>query len=671
VNDEVKECEDVAGSTWRQTIQRLSTRSGAPDPRQRQYTLLTVLAVAICTVAGWLFKLEAPAIIAGLAAVFALVAAGGRSLRSDVRRLSWLAPALIVVMGGGPLLAHIPLVAGILVALVVFGAGMLPAFGEHYRASGQCLAAAALTSTTTGLGSNQPAIILFPAAVAGVLFALGLRVVIGLGDTNRYTRFAVARALVESGPGIVEHAAASWRSDGCMLWLGQALGGAARFRAARETLLAQAQHGRRHEGQRLRNIVTEADEIAAELATAMRARACTGLPPRAREDPAEVVLRRGGRQDLPEAVHELSLALERIREAVLTRSTSVAPPPTPGAWRQRVRGALRAHLSLRSSLFRHALRCTLAVIAGLVIVSLLNDPTASSLLLGLFLVLAPAARDSAAGALERTGGLVLGVVALAVLITLLPGAFLLVPLVVAAMLLNVQRLRSDYQLLLAALIAVTVVDQAMELHRALVNVAIGFAANTAIGAAIALTIGYLSYVVLPGSVEPDVDASIRATVWSVSELLRSLRAASRGEDLRQALESAYVLALRRTQDLLGLPALLDGADGDNTDEKTTRDAAVALDALLQDLAALVFRPEQERGVVLPTLSTVDDLLSGRPDTHIPELPPGSPPEAELLASSLVENALHARAAIDHTLGTENPWKTYTISFVRPERLRIR
>ena len=52
------------------------------------------------------------------------------------------------------------------------------------------------------------------------------------------------------------------------------------------------------------------------------------------------------------------------------------------------------------------------------------------------------------------------------------------------------------------------------------------------------------------------------------------------------------------------------------------------------------------------------------------MPADRAPATELLASSLVENALHARAAIDQTLGNE-PWKSYTINFVRTERLRIR
>jgi hypothetical protein len=632
---------------------------------------LIVIAVVAATAAGWTLKLQSPAIIAGLTAVFALLAAGGQSLRSDLRRFGWFSPALVLVMGGGPMLAPFPVPTGLLVAIVVFGSGLLPALGEHYRIGGQAFAAATLVSTTTGIGAGQSPSYLFGSALGGALLALLLRIVIGLSDSTRSTRFAVARTLVEPGPGVVERAATAWRADGRTVWLGRVLGGAARFRAARETLLAQAQQADRSEAERLGRIVAEADLVAAELATAIRAKACTGLPAPAREDPAEAVLRRGGRQDLPEAAQAINQALDRIRDAVTQRSTSAVAPPARGSRRQRVRGALQAHLSRRSSLFRHALRCTLAVGIGMVIVRLLHDPSASSLMLGLYLVLQPAARNSMSEALERTGAVVLGVVVLAALITLLPGAILLAPLVLAAMLLNIQRLRTDYPVLLAALIAVTVVSQATQLHRPLVNVAISFAADTAIGAAVALAVGYLSYLVLPSSLVPDVRGAIRVTVWAVSDLLRSVRGTGRGEDPRTAMKSTHVLALRRTQDLLGMPALLDGTAAESGDEHATNAAALALDALLQDVATLAFRPEDERALVLPALRTVDDLLAGRTTARVPDVPSESAPEAELLASALVESALHARAAIDQTLGYEAPWKRYTVSFVRPERLRIR
>ncbi|MDR7301565.1 FUSC family protein [Haloactinomyces albus] len=650
--------------------ERLATEAGAPDPRQHQYATVVVLAVVAASTVGWAFGLAAPTLLAGLTTAFALVGAGGQSLRADLHRFSWFVPALVLVMTGGPLLMHVPLLAGLLVSAVVFGAGMLPAMGERSRIAGQTFAAATLMSTTTGIGSNQPALVLFGAAVTGALFALLLRVVIGLGDPTRSTRAVVASTLTEPGPGVIEHAALAWRGDNAAgTWLEQVLAGAARFRAARETMLAQAQRVDHAGAERLRRIVAEADVVAAELAKAVRASACIGLPSLARVDPAESVLRRDGSQDMPDAARGINEGLDRIRAAVIERDVTMAPRVRGGRLRS-ARAAVRAHLSLRSSLFRHALRCTLAVGAGMVIVLLLQDPSVSTLLLSLYVVLQPAARDSMTGALERTGGVVLGVAALAILITLLPGAFLLVPVAITTMLLRAELLRSDYRILLGSLIAVTVVTQAMMLQRSLIDAAIGFAANTAIGAAIALIIGYIGYLVLPGSLVPDVAGTVRATVRSISELLHGVRDTDRGADLWQRLRPANILALRRTQDLLGMPALLDGTGDTPDDARPTRAAAVALEALRQDLAILASQPAEEQAIAMPALRAVDDLLGGRTVTEVPDIPDGGAPATELLASSLLENALHARVAIDETLGYDDPWKSYTLSFVRTEHLRI-
>ncbi|MFC7341197.1 FUSC family protein [Saccharopolyspora griseoalba] len=649
----------------------LTNEAGVPDPRQRQYAVLVLITVVAGTVLGWFFELQAPALIAGLTAVLALTATSGQSLQSDLHRFAWFGPAVVLIMAIGPVLTEVPVLAGAAVALVVFGTGMLPALGEHYRIGGQIFAAATLVSTTTGIGIREPFPVLLAAAVLGGLLALALRMLMGLSDPGRATRHAVAGTLLRPGPGVLESAAAAWRADGSATWLGEVLAGAARFRAARETLLAQAQQSDRMEAERLRAIVAEADAVAGELARAVRARACTGLPMIARRDPAEAVLARGGRQDLPDAARGLNQGLERIRASVVRRDETSVPPPAEGQRKERLLAAVRAHLSFRSSLFRHALRCTLAVTVGMVIVLLLRDPSASSLLLGLYVVLAPAARDSMTGALERTGGAVLGVTALALLISLVPFTYLLIPVVVAGMLLNMPKLRAEFQVVLSCLIVVTVVDQALVLDRPLVNVGISFAANTAVGAAIALFVGYVSYLVLPSSILPDVRGAVRSTVWAVSELLRSVRASGQGADLPKALQAANVLALRRTQDLLGMPALLDGTGEETDDDRATRSAAIALDSLRQDVATLAFRPTEEREVAVPALRAVDDLLGGKPTAKIPDVPTGSAVASELLASSLVENALHARQAIDQAFGLTNPWKSYTITFLRPERLHIR
>ena len=143
------------------------TEAGAPDRRQRQFAVLVVTAVLLSTAAGTLLDVRTPAVVAGLTSVFALVAAGGQSLRSDLRRLATFLPGLVLVMGGGPLLQAVPPLAGLLLVVVVFGAGMLPALGEHYWVRGQTFAAATLVSTTSGIGGDQPVGVLFGAALSG------------------------------------------------------------------------------------------------------------------------------------------------------------------------------------------------------------------------------------------------------------------------------------------------------------------------------------------------------------------------------------------------------------------------------------------------------------------------------------------------------------------------
>ena len=380
--------------------ERLATRTGAPDPRQRQYTALALTAVVGGTALGWLPELRTPVLLAALTTVLALVGTHGHSLRSDIRRFAWFAPALVLVMTIGPLLSAVPLLAGLLVALVVFGTGMLPALGEQYRISGQTFAAATLLATTTGLGSDQPPLVLLGSSAAGAAFALVLRVLTGLTDPTRPARFAVSRTLLEPGPGVVEEAAAAWRTDGSRTWLGQVLAGAARFRAARETLLAQAQQSDRIEAERLNLIVAEADEIAAELAKSVQAKVCTGLPAPARRNPAHISVPAGHEQ--PAAVQGLIDALDRIRTAVLRRTDIPTAPAHPGAVREKLLGAARAHLSFKSSLFRHALRCTLAVALGMVVVLLLQDPSAAPCCWGSTWCCSPR-RGQHDRALERTG----------------------------------------------------------------------------------------------------------------------------------------------------------------------------------------------------------------------------------------------------------------------------
>ena len=124
-----------------------------------------------------------------------------------------------------------------------------------------------------------------------------------------------------------------------------------------------------------------------------------------------------------------------------------------------------------------------------------------------------------------------------------------------------------------------------------------------------------------------------------------------------------MLTQRRTQDLLGMPALLDGTGEQPAGDESAAEAAVALEALRQDLAMLMLHEPGRRRTAEPVLSAVDDLLSGRRDTSVPELHGGDSVVVDALTGMMLENALHTRTAVDRALGDDTPWKSYTITFL--------
>ncbi|WP_141921414.1 hypothetical protein [Halopolyspora algeriensis] len=79
----------------------------------------------------------------------------------------------------------------------------------------------------------------------------------------------------------------------------------------------------------------------------------------------------------------------------------------------------------------------------------------------------------------------------------------------------------------------------------------------------------------------------------------------------------------------------------------------------------------ERATAVPALHAASDVLAGHTVPEIPGMRGDSSPETESLASALLENALHARTAIDAIFGPDEPWKSYTLSLVRTQHLRIR
>ncbi|WP_051712681.1 FUSC family protein [Actinoalloteichus caeruleus] len=602
--------------------------------------VMTAVAVGLATGVAVPLGLDRVAVLGGLVAVLTLVGASVGPLRADLRAMVWLGPLLTAVVAVGPSLEGPPAI--VVASLVVLGAGMLPALGSGYLRVGQVMATTTLLALTTGLGEGQDPVFLAAGGACGVLLAVVVRIAAGKDDPSGPTRAAVAAALTDQTPGGLHDAARVWRADGTRAWLGEVLAGAAEYRAGRAMLLAGAARSTGVEARRLRTIASDAELVAGELAAAVTAPACTGLPAMAKLDPAAKVLAERG-AELPPAVGMVRSGLDRVRRAVVDRKPDRLARPSWRGVLLRALGVLTAHLSFRSSLFRHSLRCALAVAGGMFITLWLDTPSAAPMLLVLYLVLQPITRDTMEGGLQRTGASVVGVALAAGLVALLPWPWVLIPVALFAMIAGVSVLRTSFPLLMSGVVAVVLLVQVPATERPVAAVLVSFGAITAVGATLALILGYASYLVLPSSSLPNVGRTTRMAALAVGELTRGAYGARDTSEGRRALRGAYVRSLRRTQDLLGLPARLEEA-GPSAEEAARR-AGAALDALRAAVGGVAFRPQEVRERLTPVLRLADEELSevGRraPREERPDLA-----GIELLAGPVVEGAYLSRLAVD-------------------------
>ncbi|MGI4894760.1 MAG: hypothetical protein ACRYF3_06585, partial [Janthinobacterium lividum] len=142
-----------------------------------------LLLLALAVVAALALGSGIAAVLAALAALFTLLGAFGGSLRADLRVLAWFAPAVVVVMWLGQVVATRSPWWGLAVLLpAVAVAGALSAAGPRARAVGSPLAsAAAIGVGLTSLGTTGPADTLVACAVGAALVVLW-RVLRGLSD---------------------------------------------------------------------------------------------------------------------------------------------------------------------------------------------------------------------------------------------------------------------------------------------------------------------------------------------------------------------------------------------------------------------------------------------------------------------------------------------------------
>ncbi|SHE77612.1 FUSC family protein [Streptoalloteichus hindustanus] len=617
--------------------------SGVP-PTPPGRLLLVVLAVtAAATATAAAFGLAEATAIAGLGALFGLTAGVGGPLRSDLRLMSWCGPLLVVALAAGPVVNQVPALAVAVPTLAVLTATVVPLLGWRLELAGGAVLAAVVLSSATGIGAGLSVALRLAVAALGVAFAVVLRVVFGGRDPSATTRRAVAAALTDREPRVLADAVVVWRSDGAPAWLGEALAGAAAMRVARSELEDRLGGLALPLAERMRVVLAEADRVAAQLAVAVRARSSRALPMVDLFTQHVDALRAVGvSSDVLRLIDGLAAGLGQVRRGLADRERGTAEPvPRPRA-AQLLGEELRALVTPRSALSRHAARCTLAVLVGALISTWWHSPYASILVMSIFAVLRPMHRDSASVALQRAAGMMLVVGVAAVI-----GSFTPAPLLVAAFVVlgvvGFPLLQRSHTALTGLLTALVVVLRDVTRTAAVPDLVIGFLTSAAIGATLALAMGYLT---LPRPRSNLVDR-VRGTM----EVVRGLAGVLIEGGAPDAVRAAHAMAIRRTRDLA---AFIDRVEDEAEEQrKVAKEAAAALDAVRIALRELAELRSDDRAGVLPALRYARTLLAppdGRPVRTEFHLPEAGPWPAVLAAQVVVAEALtvhHAALRLEH------------------------
>lgn len=379
---------------------------------------------------GFLAGLGPAAMLGALSAMFCLIAAFGGALWPDLKLLGGFAPVMVLVVAGPRLLAEVSVPAAIAVlTVVVFGVALLPTFGPRFITVGLGLGMGALFGyafQTTGTASEWQ-VVAAPALGAAVVIVL--RVLTGLRDPDKPTRSAVAGVLTATDLRGPDAAIRAWRGDRQRRWLGQVLDGGLRYRTKLFVLTDRADQLAEPLAGQLREVLDAARAEAAELAKLV---VDGGAPPAPERPERQETL-----AELPGETAAMVAALwdglDRVRAALVDRD----PTPTDSRLGAEYPGQrLIEAISWQSAQFRHALRCAIGVLLALIIAAQRpGDPLMSSFLMAVFMIMQPDWRASAVKAWQRAAGTLLGALALAGLLWLLPQG-LLMPVGLAAMMIG-------------------------------------------------------------------------------------------------------------------------------------------------------------------------------------------------------------------------------------------
>jgi len=593
---------------------------------------------------GYLVGLGSAAVLAGLTAMFCLMAAFGGSLAADLRLLAWFGPVLVVASGGVRLLGeYAPWVAVGLLVVIVFVACLLPVFGPRYVTVGVGLGMASVFSfglKAIGVGS---VVQVFGAPALAVVVVLALRLLAGRKDPSEPVRVALADALADGAGPTQEAATRLWFDDGPRRWTTAVLNGIHRYRTAAEVLASRRRLLTGPLGKDIDQLLAAAHAEAQRLAEALRpAQPPTPLPPVRRWE--------SGASALPGATRELVNSmwqgLELIQAAAADRDARPAqlPPDMGRGW---LINELRGAFNWRSEQLRHAIRCALGMLVALVVASFRpTDPFVVAFLMATFAIMQPQWRDTLTKAWQRVAGALAGATALALMIWLLevPQAVLL-PIGIAALLVGFYFMQSQPIVGNGCMVFMSVAVNSTTRHVDLRSAVLEYLGLMLLAAAIGLLFGFAA---VPGVRKPGLDQRFEQAVEAVRELLREVASALHYRTVdKRAIGRRLRTASNAQQNLLATSA---GGEAPGERERTAIEQGVdGLRSLTTTVTAVLRRPQTGgplAGVIGEVARQLGPSAEPAPGLVRSLLPAGADGEQRLLVDAMIADVLAANQASD-------------------------
>lgn len=290
-----------------------------------------IVAISLAATLAVILGFGTAAILAALSAMFVLIAAVGGPLRSDLRMMAWFGPCFILAVGGVRLLITVsPWAAMPVIVVIVFTAGLLPAFSSRYTTVGAALVLGVLKGFGLRLPSNLPAVSIFGGIACGVIIALLVRLGLGIGDPDLITRKVIARVLTDANVRAIDNAWTTLHADRPRKWMEDALSGSEAYRVACLILTSWLEHLSQGVSFHLHSIIDEADKEARELVGLIESKQASILTTPTQY--AEREAADGLSTELQEIVAGLWHSLDKVRSAALSRDMApVTISKLPGA----------------------------------------------------------------------------------------------------------------------------------------------------------------------------------------------------------------------------------------------------------------------------------------------------------------------------------------------------